>query len=292
MTTTAAAMVRAVIAAYEDGTLPLASSSSCSQLTGHTGSVLDNYEEDLIFLELQSLARERSNDLIPFISAIFVGSQHISASATSRFGRLFTESIQFLRDDLLTERQTTQLTDLLFSNLRNLSKDQAQHCVDQIVTELPRQNRQFQSTLIVLPQLAAVAGEKCRDYVIERLCGLAWPSGAVVLFASTLVELNASHKNDLEIIQKISSSIKLHGAPETERIPIEDLPSLVYHLTSIASDSAPNVRRLVLDTVANSLDHIAVEVQSDPQSSRGTILRQVMSTIVHHLALIVSKDQV
>jgi hypothetical protein len=102
MTTTAAAMVRAVIAAYEDGTLPLASSSSCSQLTGHTGSVLDNYEEDLIFLELQSLARERSNDLIPFISAIFVGSQHISASATSRFGRLFTESIQFLRDDLLT----------------------------------------------------------------------------------------------------------------------------------------------------------------------------------------------
>jgi hypothetical protein len=278
-------MVKAVIAAYQDGLLTAPPSSSSSQ---PDNTFLENYEEDSIFLELQSLARDKSHDLIPYISSIFIGSQHISSSAVSRFGRLFSESIQFLNDGLLTERQTAQLTDLLFANLRNLSKDQAQRCVNQIVAELPRQKSQ--SSLTVLPQLAAVAGEKCRDYVIDQLCSTTWPSRAVVLFASTLVELNASHKSDLEIIRKISSSIKLH---ETERIAIEDLPSLIYHLTSIASDSAPpNVRRIVLDTVANSLDRIAEEVQSDSTSSRGATLRQVMSTIVHHLALIVSKDQV
>jgi hypothetical protein len=263
-------------------------------------SLMDEMDEDRLFELLESLVQEKSDKLLPFITAVFAGSQQVSNSSVSRFVRLYGELIQLLGEGTLSD--APQLIDLLFSNMRILPKEQAQQYTDKIIAELPQRRAQsgVLCLLELLPQLASLVGERCKDYAIDRLCGMVWPPSAVVLLSSALVELNSSHTKDFEVIKKISSSMSLRSqapAPLTgaESISIEDLPSLVYQLTSIASDSAPpNVRRMVVEAVADSLDDIAEYVLETnlSQPSRGTVLRQVMSTIIHHLALLVSKDQV
>jgi hypothetical protein len=271
---------------------------SSQLLRPESSAWLEEVDEDCLFESFERLVQEKSENLIPFISAVFTASQQNSNASVSRFVRLYGESIHLLREGALSE--APQLVDLLFANMRTLPKEQAQQYCDQIIAELPQRKAQHGTLCLLelLPQLASLVGERCKDYAIERLCGIVWPSSAVVLLASTLVELNSSHTKDFEIIKKISSSMSLRPqSPPAgcELISIEDLPSLVYQLTSIASDSAPPiVRRMVVEAVADSLDGIteyALEMNLS-QPSRGTVLRQVLSTIIHHLALLVSKDQV
>lgn len=170
------------------------------------------------------------------------------------------------------------------------------------------------SLLELLPQLVILGGEKCREYTIERLCSIDWPLNVIVSCASALVELNSTHTQDIEVIKKISSYLVFnsnnnnnnnHNNNHNNKIlPIEDLPSLIYQLTAIASNTAPNnTRLLVLDAVADSLDKIAdnsINQHNNNNTNNNNISSgsgrnltyQVTSTITHHLALLISKDQV
>ena len=284
------------------------SSSSSSSTSSSSNHLLDSLDEDSLSSLLFSLLSSDSFiKLISFISSLFLGSQHSSIQAIKRILKLFLFSLDLIHQKDLSSTQKVQLIEILFDNMRLLSKEQAQSCADKILSNLSssssqdilHSNSDISSTLELLPQFVALGGEKCRDYSIERLCRIDWPSNVIVACASALVELNSLHTQDIEVIEKISSYLSLNSTNLINTLPLEDFPSLIYQLTTIASNTAPNnTRLLVLDAVADSLDKIADSNRCNLPGGRNgngsvrNLTNQVTSTITHHLALLISKDQV
>lgn len=308
--------------------------NSSSSSSNFNNSFLDTLEQDYLFNSLnQLLNNSSSSSLLLYLSCLFKGSQHNSLLSSKRLLYLFLFSISIINENQLNNSNShnfnnsnnnnynsnnnnnskVQLLEILFEYMRLLTKEQAQCCADKILSNLSQyienNNLDISSTLELLPQLVTIGGEKCRDYAIERLCGIDWPSHVIVSCASALVELNSLHTQDVEVITKISSYLHLNNTNSTNPLPLEDFPSLIYQLTTIASNTAPNnTRLLVLDAVADSLDKIADSnlrnstlnsfVKNNNNNSKNgngsvrNLTNQVTSTITHHLSLLISKDQV
>jgi hypothetical protein len=255
-------------------------------------TVLDDQNEGLIFTNLERLIEERSDQSAQYMSALILGSLHNSVSSSRRRGKLFLFSLEMLRTGALSEEQRLSLTDCLFSNIRNLSREQAQNCSDSIVSHLPSFAEKSWSgscsMMELLPQLISFTTGECRDYAIEKFCNSTWPSKAVVVLAATLVEINSfGHSHDTLVIEKISSYLRDPTSLTT--LPLEDLPSLIYQLTLVASNApSTQIRSQAIDTVVNSLDSLVGHFALNLQPNRD----HVMSTIIHHLSFLISKDQV
>ena len=222
--------------------------------------------------------------------------------------------------------------ELILSSVRLLSVEHAQTCAERVLAGITRTSMSPDNTsavsghcaaLELLPQLVARAGIRCKEYVIDKMCEMTWPAPAAVMLSAALVELCQTEADCRRAAAKISAHIHwgpslgpgsqsaLSGGEQRPYVSPEDLPGLVYQLTTISckcgegdlASAAPAaaVRALVVDEVADALDGL-LDSSMVPQGGAGgghggsngggARVDTLLATIVHHLTLLVSKDQV
>lgn len=267
-----------------------------------------------------------SPDLFPYIYALFVGSKGNSKESLRRLGKLFNTSIVLFKQGKFEKQEATELLELMFSVIRQLSTKQTDSSILNILKDfspdpLSESNVSGHGCVLQLvPQLVSRNGESlCRTYTLEMICEMTFPVTSAVVLCATLVDLCETEDDLRKTIDKIKAYVKwnpsslqsTHNAVASSSnhfiVDPEDLPALIYQLTSLSrkfDNSNDNAlislaKVLIIDALTDVLDllfHEACHCQDVVISSGSTAavmhrIHNIMSTIVHHLSLLVSKDK-
>lgn len=249
--------------------------------------------------------------------------------------------MEYLKLGAFNDQHRKECADRLFMNLKLLSERQAEKAVHKIVDDFcPKNELSFRghSTLLeLISPLVSRSKASTRDSIIGKLCELSWPSIAVAMLSSTLIDICETEEQSYLALTKVSRYIrwninsfvpKVAGSTTNYEnrdgnVEPEELPALFYQITSLvrkceAATSA--LKNVVVGVVASALDRLILsmhfsnplEVNFDTSGgpcdeamtceksiksiydSDGSSRRRIdaiISTIVHHLSLVVSKDQ-
>lgn len=296
--------------------------------TGASDVVLDDIDNKILLKEnVESL--KDSPDLFPYIWALFSGSKGNSKECLRRLGKLFNVSIELLKQGKFAKHQATELLEVMLSVIRLFNTKQTDSSILTILKDfspdpLNESNVYGHSCVLqLLPQLVTRNGEVlCRTYTLEMICEMTFPVTSAVILSATLVDLCESEEDLRKTIAKIKAYVKwnfssLRGKssniPSTNdnifTVEPEDLPALIYQLTNLSrkyENSNDNAlialgKKLVVEALTEVLDFLFHEaclyidvLESTSRCSSVAVsarIHNIMSTIVHHLSLLVSKDQ-
>ena len=283
-----------------------------------------NKEEDSALFNGQMLSNLNMDELMSYYFAILtaysVGDTGCE-KAQRRRKTIFDRLLSILKKGRFSDLNGRQLVDKLFGQLRFLKETHAAGLAEKIMDDFKPvgtlELAGHAKTLELLGQLVSRAGQERRNFLIQRLCEADWQSTAVVMLASSLIEIVESELECETAIRKIGKYVVWKGFDQDEEfdtcVDIEELPALLYQLTGLTrkcDSSSARVKSLVLETVASSIDsllwagsttrNIAPNNTSTQNSSclmqplsdsQKTRIDAVMATIIHHLSMLVAKDQ-
>ena len=282
-------------------------------------------EEDSALFNGQTLSNLNADEVMSYYFAILTaysvgdtGSEKSQRRRKTAFDRL----LSLLKKGRLSDLNGRQLLDKLFGQLRLLKESQANALAEKIMDDFkPTGTLELAGhakALELLGQLVSRAGLDRRHFLIQRLCESDWQSTAVVMLTSSLVEIVESELECETALRKISPYAVWKGFDQDEEsdmcVDIEELPALLYQLTGLTrkcDGTSARVKSLVLETVASSIDSLlwagsttrtiaaysntSVESSScltqSLSDSQKTRFDAVMATIIHHLSMLVAKDQ-
>jgi hypothetical protein len=272
---------------------------------------LDEADQKKLFSKVDELVS--SAQFATFIRAILNGSSLPSSAASKRRRLCFDSAIGVIKGGKVNPQQIREIVEVLNHHARLLSADQALALCDRIIDEAPGipASGGLDRFLELLPQLVARSDE-CREHVIEKLYNLTWPVGLVVTFSSSLVEICATESECERAMGKIAVFLRegsqppRHGGSAT-RVEPEDLPQLVYHLTTLSKradgSNHGQLKKSLLYLLSDVMDGIIRVMSSNhPGLSAETLdgrfdrhikrLQPAVATITHYLTTLVTKDQV
>ena len=269
-----------------------------------------------------------SSDLFSYVCALFIGSRGCSKESLQRMGKLFLVSIKLLKRGSFSRQQSAELLELMLSSIRFLEPKQTEPSILAILkdfnsnaTEESKAN--CEAALQLVPHLVARNGDIiCRQYAVELICEMKFPVKSVVVLASILVDLCVCEDHLVRAVNKIAAHIVWDRSSLTSAfvdeslkdeiihvVEPEDLPALVYQLLCLSrkfESSSNNTlivlsKKVVLESLTEVLDKLfddACDVMrsllfdSHPSSNAvDSRIRNILSTIIHHISLLVSKDQ-
>ena len=254
-----------------------------------------------------------------------------SKECLRRLGKLFNVSIDLFKQGKFAKQQATELLEVMLSVIRHLNTKQTDSSILAVLKDFSPDSLSENSinghscVLQLVPQLVSRNGEVvCRTYTLEMICEMTFPVTSAVILSTTLVDLCESENDLRKTITKIKAYVKwnslslqgkasstpstsLEGTHHHFVVEPEDLPALIYQLTNLSrkfENSNDNVltalgKKLVVEALTEVLDslfHDACQCIRSLEStaSSGAVsgrIHNIMSTIVHHLSLLVSKDQ-
>ena len=224
--------------------------------------------------------------------------------------------VLMLKKGRLPDLHGRQLVDKLFAQLRLLNDVNASSLAERIMDDFtpqgPVELAGHSKALEVLGHLVVRAGSDRRKHLVSRLCEAKWVPSTVVMLASALVEIVETEEECQRALKKIGAYAAWGGfnGAETHEdgdvygdaryVDIEELPALLYQLTGLTrkcEGTSATVKGQVLETIAASLDRLlwagapsapGHEALSPSEKAR---VDAVLATTVHHLSLLVAKDQ-
>ena len=246
-----------------------------------------------------------SPSFVTFLEAIFFGCDICSQTEREcrRRKKCFEAAIFALKSGSLSQPKCQELVELLSKHSSQLYNEQLISLIDMVIDESHTVGASSLSYLLdVLPILV---GDSigCREHAVEKLYDMSWPSGLVLGFTSVLVALCSTETECERAMTKIMSYLCHGGRSDRSQvdrtafhIEPEELPMLVYHLTSISKKCASShlLKSSLLEVVAESLDTIlasAVAEDGAVQSAENRRMTSVIATVTHHLTMLLTKDQ-
>ena len=292
--------------------------SSCVELDD-----IDN--KTLLKENVKLILDSDSSILFPYIRALFIRTNGNTKESLRRLGKLFSTSVDLMKLGKFSKQENNEILELLLSTTRMLNRKQTEAGIVTILREfsLDPLNEEsingHNSALELIPQLVSRNGEKvCREYALDTIHEMSFPRSSIVALSATLVNLCECESDLRKAIEKIKSYIVLDtaclvgnsavlGNINSVVVVPEDLPALIYQLTCLSrkfETSSDNSlislsKKLVFEAVSNVLDSLVHATKngieacklSDAAEAISGRLFDIMSTIVHHLSLLVSKDQ-
>ena len=283
-----------------------------------------NKEEDSALFNGQTLSNLNTDELMSYYFAILTA-YSIGDTGTDKALRrrktVFDRLLSLLKKGRLSDLNGRQLVDKLFGQLRLLRDSQANSLAEKIMDDFnpigTLELAGHAKALEILGQLVSRAGQDRRPFLIQRLCESDWQSTAVVMLASSLVEMVESEEECETALRKISAYTVWKGFDQDVEsdmcVDIEEMPALLYQLTGLTrkcDGTSVRVKNLVLETIASSIDSLlwagsvtksiapsntsiesSSRVMQPLSDSQRTRIDAVMATIIHHLSMLVAKDQ-
>ena len=272
---------------------------------------LDEADHRKLFSKVDELVT--SAQFVPFIRAVLTGSSLPSSAASKRRRLCFDSAIDVIKGGTVNPQQIRELVEVLNHHARLLSADQVLTLCDRILDEAPgiAASAGLDRLLELLPQLVSRSDE-CREYLIEKFYNLTWPAGLVVTFSSSVVELCATESECERAMGKIAVYLREGSRPPragsgATQLEPEDLPQLVYHLTTLSKkaegSSRGHLKKSLLYLLSEVMDGImrvmsARDLQLAGEPLDGRLDRHIkrlqpaVATITHYLTMLVTKDQV
>ncbi len=214
-----------------------------------------------------------------------------------------------LNKSSLIESQLKALINDLFANIHSLSQTQCfeiSNCVIDIFQNDP--SKPFLCDLFdVWPLITVKVSTDDKAYLIDRLCGFKWPIHSIVRICSALVEVSFSFEECVKAINKIEHVIlSWKSSRSLNSVDLEELPALFYQLTSIGKspndrncenndEIMGNISHKIIVSVTKSLDSLLCDYQAiknNSSTNQISLYNAILATIVHHLTLVISKDQI
>lgn len=275
--------------------------SGAHSLRSEALCILENMSDSQFGSLLNGLAVKP--EIVSFIAAILYGcdmSTH-PEQVSNRRVKCFEVSVCVLKGGCLNQQGARDLVELLGMHARQLHCEQTLSLIDAALDGSHIGGAgSLTQMLDLLPGLVGGSSD-CREYCVEKLYEMAWPCDLVIAYTAALVGLCTSDVECERAMTKIMSYlVHLPGngkGMEPATAPIhnidpEELPVLVYHLTSISKKcaSSPSLLASLVEVVAESLDAMLTAAQGN-EKEHGRRMRPVLATIIHHLATMLTKDQ-
>jgi hypothetical protein len=276
-----------------------------------------------------SLPHSHTLSLYSYLHALFTGSRGNSKESIRRLGKLFNVCIDLFKEGRFTKQESSELLEVMLSVIRQMNKKQTESSILRILTDFSPDSLNENSVdghgsvLELIPQLVSRNGEAvCRIYTLETICEMTFPVTSAVILSATLVDLCESEDDLRKAINKIKAYVKWnsssllgpqHAETDTSAghnqfvVEPEDLPALIYQMTclsrkfDITNDNTLILlgKKLVIEALTEVLDFLFHDGCRwiNIMESRGSAavvtrrIQNIMSTIIHHLSLLVSKDQ-
>jgi hypothetical protein len=264
---------------------------------------------DIEYIKLIDSNNSNSNkhNYVSFISGLlFILNYSFPSLLTVNRKKICLEQcIKSIYNGSMTQEECRGIFDLVNANCDFLSEDQAKHLIDMILDSAERSIASTTLTYLydLLPSLIRDSSE-CREHVVSRLYQMDWAHDCVVVSASCLTAVCVSAPECERAINKLTcyikgNSSKIHSTNNFDNtlkgyvIDPEDIPLLVYHLTSLSKkcSSGTSLRLLLINVLSDSLDCI-MQTAINTNTATAKKMRNVISTIMLHLSTMVVRDQV
>lgn len=255
-----------------------------------------------------------SSDIVPLIGAVLYGCDLCTQSEQvfNRRKKCFQTAINVLKGGCLSQQACRDLIELLGPHARQLYNEQILSLIDAMLDGGPLGGASSLTQLLDLLPLLVGDSVDCREHAVERLYDMLWPCELVLGYTSALVSLCTSETECERAMTKIMSYL-VHNANGNANmqhvsnamcnVDPEELPILVYHLTSISKKctSSTSIKGSLLEVLAESLDAILTTSQEHSRQSTHEIEAEriayvrrmcpVLATITHHITTMLTKDQ-
>jgi len=258
--------------------------------------------------------------IVGFYSAILTcysaGPDTASEKAQRRRKIALDKLILMLKKGRLPDDQGRQLVDRLFAQLRFVNEVHADSLAMKIMEEFNPQGSVelagHSKALEILSHLVSRAGSERRKHLVTHLCEKPWQPSSVVMLASALVDIVETEEECQRALKKIGAyaawkgfGAATHAVDDADGdalcVDIEELPALLYQLTGLTrkcEGASGTVKGQVLEAIAASLDRLLWAAAPASAPGHATLtpsekarVDAVLATTVHHLSLLVAKDQ-
>lgn len=261
-----------------------------------------------------------SPEVVSFVSSILFACDLTpqSEQVFRRRKKCFEVAISAMKEGSLSPQGCRDLTQVMGEHARQLYSEQILSLVDAVLSGgAPGGASSLAPLLDLLPVLVGDSSN-CREYAVEKLYEMSWPRDLVLGYMAALVSLCGSDADCERAMSKVMSYLVAGEGPAGSAlygVDTEELPVLVYHLTSISRKCAPGggLKASLLEVLAESLDVIMATVQEGAGRGPSTVthasraerissggateaayvrrMRPVLGTITHHATALLSKDQ-
>ena len=269
--------------------------------------ILEAISDDKLELILHELSL--TSKIVPFLRCILYACDisRQSEQVLRRRKLCFEISIVVLKGGSLNQQDARELVEMLIHHCRQLYSEQILSLIDAILDNSPiGGTNSFIQLLELLPVLVGDSVD-CREYAIEKLYDMTWPRDLVLGYAATLVDMCATETECERAMTKIMSFLviqrgAIYNGPTISPDP-EELPVLVYHLTSISKKCTTSslLKKSLLEVISESLDAMLASSVAAGTATTGLgadqffslrRMRPILSNITHHVSMMLTKDQV
>lgn len=229
-----------------------------------------------------------------YLCALLNSTLTLTIPAKARRFNCVQHALDLISDsEYFTKGEINEIIDRIYAVLRLLTPEESKILCEKVLMKLHGNDKSphLETLVEVMSQLALNSGVEYCEQVVHSMKQIKWDPSRIVLFSSTLVELSKTDRSILEAMEKISSY--LHCINES--IDTEDVPSIIYQLTSLSSKSSnQDIVLELIDNVVDILDSLvdSLYVKNTMQYVMIRKHTQVFSTLIHHISLLLCKDQV